>query len=128
MHLQGEIDRLRLSLAEADRVQTELDRRIFHLKTLYDISKDTYGSVDSGTILRNFLLMTTGNFGMVEGFIAIVNVNKKELVHFVSLGIKGRKLQELHKHCLKLCLNNNFKLTSAVRGDHKEKVRVSDHA
>ncbi|MGD8991047.1 MAG: hypothetical protein PVI00_06275, partial [Desulfobacterales bacterium] len=62
-----EIEKLRASLKEAEHVQAELDRRVFHLKTLYDVSKDIYGSVETETILRNFLLMTMGNFGVMQG-------------------------------------------------------------
>ena len=49
-----EIESLRASLKKAEGVQAELDRRVFHLKTLYDVSKDIYGSVKTETILRNF--------------------------------------------------------------------------
>ncbi len=108
MDLQAEVDRLRESLAVADQIQTELDRRIFHLKTLYDISKDIYGSVNTGVILRNFLLMTTGNFGMLEGLIAIVDVNRREFVQFLSLGVQSGNLQEIRGQCLKFCLNGSF--------------------
>jgi hypothetical protein len=66
-----EIEKLRACLKESEDVQSELDRRIFHLKTLYDVSKDIYGSVKTETILRNFLLMTMGNFGVMEGFIIL---------------------------------------------------------
>ena len=108
MQLQAEVERLRKSLTATEQIQTELDRRIFHLKTLYDISKDIYGSVNTGVILRNFLLMTTGNFGMVEGFIAIADMNQGALVHFISLGVQGRKTPELRDCCLELCLNEEF--------------------
>ena len=47
-----EIEQLKASLKEAEHVQADLDRRVFHLKTLYDVSKDIYGSVETETILR----------------------------------------------------------------------------
>jgi hypothetical protein len=61
-------------LKKAEGVQAELDRRVFHLKTLYDVSKDIYGSVETETILRNFLLMTMGNFGVIEGFLMLIDI------------------------------------------------------
>jgi class 3 adenylate cyclase len=111
MHLQDDVERFRKSLTLTDQIQTELDRRIFHLKTLYDISKEIYGSVNTGVILRNFLLMTTGNFGMVEGFVAIADANKRELVQFVSLAVQSGKSQVLRERSLEFCLNERFKGT-----------------
>jgi len=73
MDLREEVETLRASLRRAETVQHELDRRVFHLKTLYDVSKDIFGSVVSETILRNFLLMTLGNFGVIEGFVAMLD-------------------------------------------------------
>jgi class 3 adenylate cyclase len=122
MHLQAEVERLRKSLTLTDQIQTELDRRIFHLKTLYDISKEIYGSVNTGVILRNFLLMTTGNFGMVEGFVAIADANKRELVQFVSLAVQSGKSQELRERSLEICLNERLKGTPLYGAAITEKL------
>ena len=70
-------------------VEAELDHRIFHLKTLYDVSKDLPGTVDVEEILKNFLLMTTGNFGVVEGFLVFQELRSKEISHFVC-GLRKR--------------------------------------
>ena len=51
------------------KVQAELDKQLFHLKTLYDVSHELLGLTDVSMILRNFLLMTMGNFGTAQGFI-----------------------------------------------------------
>jgi class 3 adenylate cyclase len=88
MNPQEEIKRLRESLKQAENVQAELDLRVFNLKTLYDVSKDIYGSVESETIIRNFLLMTMGNFGVVEGFILLLDEPSKETNQFVSIGFQ----------------------------------------
>jgi hypothetical protein len=55
--LDAELSRLRASLKQSERIQGELDRRVFHLKTLYDVSKNFFSSVEPETILRNGLLM-----------------------------------------------------------------------
>jgi len=49
MNPQEEIRQLRESLKRAESVQAELDLRVFNLKTLYDVSKDIYGSVEAET-------------------------------------------------------------------------------
>jgi hypothetical protein len=53
----------------SDHVQAELDRRLFHIRTLYDVSRELLGLTDIQTILKNFLLMTMGNFGALQGFV-----------------------------------------------------------
>ncbi|MBP1742054.1 MAG: hypothetical protein H6Q48_4347 [Deltaproteobacteria bacterium] len=40
-----------------DPVQAELDKQLFHLKTLYDVSHELLGLTDVSMILRNFLLI-----------------------------------------------------------------------
>jgi len=69
-------------------MRAELDRRVFHLKTLYDVSKDIHGSVEIDAILRSFLLMSMGNFGVVTGFIMLTNVELAEIERFITLGIQ----------------------------------------
>jgi class 3 adenylate cyclase len=89
MDLEKELEQLRNSLQQAERIQTELDRRVYYMKTLYDVSKDIFGSVEYEPILKNFLLMTMGNFGIIEGFILTVDVPSREINGFVSLGFQG---------------------------------------
>jgi hypothetical protein len=38
-------------------MHVEHDRRLFHLKTLYDVSRELLGVVDIKAILKNFLLI-----------------------------------------------------------------------
>jgi class 3 adenylate cyclase len=71
----------------SDEVQLELDRRIFHLKTLNDISRDIYGSVHSETILQNFLLAAMGNFGVMAGFILLMDPSAQESSRMFSIGL-----------------------------------------
>ena len=88
MDLQEEVERLKALLKTQEEIGTELDRRVFHLKTLYDVSKDIYGIVEIETILRNFLLMTMGNFGAYRGFILLLDAASSEILHFVNLGFR----------------------------------------
>jgi GAF domain-containing protein len=88
MELEKELEQLRSSLQQRERIETELDRRVFYLKTLYDVSKDIFGTIECETILKNFLLMTMGNFGVAEGFILTVNVRSKEINGFVYGGFQ----------------------------------------
>ena len=74
----SEIPELLHQLEQSESVQLELDRRIFNLKTLYDVSKDIFSSVDSEAIQRNFLLMVMGNFGVAEGVVMLFDGQRRE--------------------------------------------------
>ncbi|UCE55727.1 MAG: adenylate/guanylate cyclase domain-containing protein [Desulfobacterales bacterium] len=88
MDLQAQVKHLRQELKQSEHIQNELDRRVFYLKTLYDVSKDIFSSVEPETILRNFLLMAMGNFGATEGFILEVNASSGKIQHFVEVGLE----------------------------------------
>jgi class 3 adenylate cyclase len=102
----GEIEQLRASLKEAEHVQAELDRRVFHLKTLFDVSKDIYASVESETIMRNFLLMVMGNFGVVKGFLILLDAPSGEASHFVTIGFDHNDTTSLKSDDALLKLRN----------------------
>lgn len=87
----------------ADEVQAELDKQLFHLKTLYDVSHELLGLADVSLILRNFLLMTMGNFGTAQGFIMDQNAHTGEINHFESFGFEDEEhslLQRLGREAL----------------------------
>ncbi|RPJ18528.1 MAG: hypothetical protein EHM26_09580, partial [Desulfobacteraceae bacterium] len=76
----------------AAEVQAELDKQLFHLKTLYDVSHELLGLTDVSMILRNFLLMTMGNFGTAQGFIMNQHALTGEINHFESYGFLEEEL------------------------------------
>ena len=101
MDPQEEINQLKQSLQQAEAVQAELDLRVFNLKTLYDVSKDIYGSVESETIIRNFLLMTMGNFGVMQAFILLTDEFSKEADRFVCVGFQDDLTASFKTNALK---------------------------
>jgi len=64
----------------------ELDRQLFNLKTLYDVSHELLGLADVSLILKNFLLMTMGNFGAIQGFIMTQDLTRQEKTRFEPIG------------------------------------------
>jgi signal transduction histidine kinase len=85
-----------------DQMQAELDLRLFHLKTLYDVSRELLGEIEVESILRNFLLMTLGNFGVAEGFILTHNAHSKQPNQVVSFGFQGAEQSLLMKELNRL--------------------------
>ena len=106
LHIQ--LEQLTASLKQAEEVRAELDRRIFHLKTLYDVSKDIYGSVETQTILKNFLLMSMGNFGVDTGFVLLANVDSMKIDQLTQLGIQDSDSYSFRKACQRLLNQNGF--------------------
>ena len=63
--------RYELRLREAARSREELEKRIFHLKTLYDISREIGSLKDTESIIQNLLMMVVGTFGVERGLIVL---------------------------------------------------------
>lgn len=106
--LHDQLEQLTASLKQAEETRAELDRRVFHLKTLYDVSKDIYGSVETQTILKNFLLMSMGNFGVDTGFVLLANVDSMKIEQLTQLGVQDTNAYSLRKACQLLLNQNGF--------------------
>ena len=126
MDLKAELEYLKASLRESEHIQTELDRRVFYLKTLYDVSKDIFASVESETILRNFLLMAMGNFGVSEGLILLMNSQSAQVEHIVTVGIEDNTVESLQKSVGQLILQKNPSKSLEIETDLRKQhlIRV----
>jgi signal transduction histidine kinase len=88
------------STPASEAAQSELDLRLFHLKTLYDVSRELLGTADIRLILRNFLLMTLGNFGVAEGFIFMRDSASPDSGLMVTFGHQEDVLETLTNNLL----------------------------
>jgi len=119
MDHEKELEHLRNSLKQSERTETELDRRVFYLKTLYDVSKDIFGSIEYEAILKNFLLMTMGNFGVSEGFILTANVHSKEINGFVPVGFQADDISLLRTGGSEILLSSDRATSIHKKADLK---------
>ena len=119
MDLEKKLEQFRKSLQKMERIETELDRRVFYLKTLYDVSKDIFGSIEYEMILKNFLLMTMGNFGVVEGFILTVDVPSREINGFVSIGFQSNDISLLKTGGSEILLSTDLVMSIQNESDLK---------
>ncbi|MGD9096976.1 MAG: adenylate/guanylate cyclase domain-containing protein [Desulfobacterales bacterium] len=103
MNSHSDHDKLRHFLQRADQIQTKLDRSIFHLRTLYEVSKEIYSSIDSERIIQNFLLMTMGNYGVIQAFIALVHLRDRRIVKYVQRGLDDEFSAVINSQCLSWC-------------------------
>jgi hypothetical protein len=96
-----EASALKTCLINTEDIQTKLDMRAFQLKTLNDVSKELFKSVDAETIIKNFLLMTMGNVGVLKGFVLLTHLDSKKSDYFVSVGFQEADIKPLRGDCKK---------------------------
>ena len=66
------------ALAEVTRTQQELDKRVFHLNTLYETAHELSGLNQPRKMMETFLLSAIGIFGITEGLVILINTRTYE--------------------------------------------------
>jgi len=66
-------DRTTKAWREFARTQAELEKRVFHLRTLYEVSREISLVTDSPAIARSLLMMIVGTVGVERGVIVLVD-------------------------------------------------------
>jgi len=112
--LNAELQQKNLSLNEtlelAQRARADLDRRIYHLKSLYELTAELSPIAESQALLETFLLNIMGTFGISQGF-ALVYERSAQTVKGAARGT-NRQLQITAKEADKLfykCLDSAAK-------------------
>jgi class 3 adenylate cyclase len=72
------------------------------------VSKDIFASIEYEPILKNFLLMTMGNFGVAEGFILTVDIPSREISGFVSIGFQADDISLLRTGGSEILLSDDL--------------------
>jgi class 3 adenylate cyclase len=88
-------------LQEAARSRQELEKRIFHLKTLYDLSREIGSLSDTAAIIQNLLMMVLGTFGVERGLIVLHDAAERRIEVMTERGLDdaaavARALAEHH--------------------------------
>ena len=105
MNTAKENSALSACLFNVEATQDKLDMRSFQLKTLNDLSKELFESVDTETIIRKFLLTTMGNFGVLKGFVLLDPLETGDVDHFASVGIEETDVLPLRHGCRQCALH-----------------------
>src|SRR3990172_5852571 len=74
-------------LQEAARSQQELEKRMFHLKTLYEASREIGSLLDTEAILKNLLMMVVGTFGTFRGVVLLADLERGSLEAVTQRGL-----------------------------------------
>ncbi len=80
---------------EEKKSQQELEKRIFYLKTLYDLGQEIGFLRGTQEITKNLLLMMIGNFGAFCGFIFLFDVSQRKTDAFSQRGLDKESLNRL---------------------------------
>jgi class 3 adenylate cyclase len=76
-------------LQDAARAHAELEKRVFHLKTLYDLSREIGVLNDSDAIIRNLLMMVLGTFGAERGLIVLRDAATNRVIALAYRGLEN---------------------------------------
>jgi class 3 adenylate cyclase len=82
-------------LTEAEQSERELEKRVFHLKTLYDVSQVIGALREPQQIIKNLLMMVIGTFGARKGVIFLVDAQRGRLEAVTQRGLGKTSLDTL---------------------------------
>jgi rhodanese-related sulfurtransferase len=69
---------LREAIERASRAQADLDRRVFHLKTLHEAAGELSSLTQPRKIMETFLLTAMGLFGATRGLVILINARTRQ--------------------------------------------------
>jgi class 3 adenylate cyclase len=99
---------------ELEESQRELERRIFHLKTLFDVSKEIVFLKTPIDIMKTLLMMIMGTFGSVCGVIVLINTQKRKIQELAQRSIPQSSIDAL-SYALETGYSDKI---SAITGSH----------
>jgi len=107
--LNKDLERKNIDLEKAFE---DLDRRVYHLKTLNDISRDIFSTVEFEAIINHFLLMIMGNFGVMQGAVLMSSKESQKVTFFKGMGYDDAETAKLKQGAGQLI--GQFTLTEDV--------------
>ena len=105
-----------------DQIEAELSKKLFHLKTLYDVSRELIGMDSIEAIMHSFLMMSTGNFGILEGFMLLYDRRAGAADKFESVGIQESQSTLLEQ------VSGRLLAKEAYQGEGIQKIKDCDKA
>ena len=110
---------------DAKQSQRELERRIFHLKTLYDLGQEI-GYLSKTDEIAKSLLMMIGTFGASSGFILLCDVNRGKIETFTQRGM-GRNSPRIFSQAIESgCFRELGEITDALILDESSQVQEKE--
>ena len=116
---------LEKALQQKMLTEKELDKRIFHLRTLYDTSCELSDIKDTGKVMDTFLLMIMGIFSAVQGYSLLLN-KKENTATLTHRGIEKEKLQRLTLNNVEKIISKLFKMAEMRKMSSMGAVVLTD--
>ena len=90
---------LQEALRQAEKARENLDRRIFHLQTLYEFTAELSPIIATERLLETYVLTLMGTFGAREGIVLLCDRKSRKVSCACRGGPTGRKwdLEEVEK-------------------------------
>jgi signal transduction histidine kinase len=111
---------------EAKYSQRELERRIFHLKTLYDLGQEIGYLRGTDEIFKSLLMMMIGTFGASSGFILLCDVSRGRIETFTQRGM-GRYSFDIFSQAIESgCFRELNEITDALILDEGSQVQKKE--
>jgi signal transduction histidine kinase len=106
--------------------QRELERRIFHLKTLYDLGQEIGYLRGAQEITKNLLMMIIGTFGASRGFILLCDVGHGKIEAFTQRGL-GRNSPDVFSQTIESgCFRELDEITAPLILDEGSRVQKKE--
>ncbi len=80
------------ALTQASQAQQELDKRVFHLKTLYETACELAGLTQPRKMMETFLLSAMGILGITQGLVILVNTRTYQ-GHLAHRGLRRNEVE-----------------------------------
>jgi signal transduction histidine kinase len=111
---------------EGKHSQRELERRIFHLKTLYDLGQEIGYARGTDEIFKSLLMMMIGTFGASSGFILLCDVNQDKIEAFTQRGM-GRNSPDIFSQTIESgCFRELNEITDPLILDESSQVQKKE--
>src|SRR4030042_3176016 len=111
---------------EAKHSQRELERRIFHLKTLYDLGQEIGYARGTDEIFKNLLMMMIGTFGASRAFILLCDVSRGKIEALTQRGM-GRNSPDIFSQAIESgCFRELNEITDALILDESSQVQKKE--
>ena len=85
------------AITAVSRTQQELDKRIFHLNTLYETARELSGLDTPRKMMETFLLSAMGIFGITAGLVILINTRTYQ-GHLVQRGLSEEEIEACERN------------------------------
>ncbi|MGE5259058.1 MAG: rhodanese-like domain-containing protein [Hyphomicrobiales bacterium] len=88
-------------MEQASRAQAELDKRVYHLRTLHETACELSGLSHPQRIMETFLLTAMGIFGVARGLAVLMNTRTRQ-GHLTQRGLSSQEAEDFERNLARI--------------------------